>query len=166
MKVQYEIDGKGNIVDGNNDFLKSSYKRNMELRYFYIEVYIGGMLANQSLFKNVLFYNNNTFETRPTISIDIDISFEIDDESRVAKAIPEYLLYGGITKSHNGSGKIIRIWPLISDDLFMSNAKSFDILSLKREFIMVGENLIFKMIFDQTESNINYIKNWMNLLGS
>ena len=159
MTTSFKIDGEGKVTsDSANNFLESFSKGPITKRSLYIEVYIGGMLVNQAVFTDSA--TMVSLISHPVGKPHFKLNLNVKNEADLYKAIPAFKLFGGYytARSYTVEIKFTTINPF---SMPISNI-FFELSSLKREIIFYDDSLIFKMIFDQTEENITFIKNWTN----
>lgn len=158
MKFEFEMSCYGDITAPNtnpNDF--NLYIPEENTYTLYVEIYIGDIPIRISQFngcKRLLkrrYYHISTIET---LAISIPVK-ETERDFHLSGIIPDYYYLGlEFLYSHT------LLFPF--NKAFYGSLESEGFHGMKRVFIVEGNNIYVKLIYDASQDNIEYIKKWIS----
>jgi hypothetical protein len=133
------------------------YDTNLKLYNLYIEIWIGSIPISQNVFHRCLAdtrynYNKSVFNGEYK---NFCLSFETKDNPSIRGSFPDSLSYDIEVSTADNFAKFR---PMCLE-CYIFIEKLDDI---KRFFIIEEGNLIYRVVYEQTERNLNYLKKWIN----
>ena len=133
------------------------YDTNYKYYNLYIEIWIGSIPISQNVFHRCLAdtgYNYDKIVFNREYKY-FCLSFETKDNPSIRRSFPDSLSYDIEVSTSN---ELVKFKPMCLE-CYIFIEKLDDI---KRFFIIEEGNLIYRVVYEQTERNLNYLKQWIN----
>jgi hypothetical protein len=157
MKFEFEMSCYGDIISSNTDPNDFNFYIPEENTYtLYVEVYIGDIPIKISQFngcKRLLKRRYDYISTIETLVISIPVK-ETERDFHLSGIIPDYY-YLGLEFLYSYT----LLFPF--HKAFYGSLESEGFHGMKRIFIVEGNNIYVKLIYDVSKDNIEYIKKWI-----
>ena len=135
------------------------YNTNYKFYNLYIEIWIGSIPISQNLFKNCLAdigyhscydenFSNGAYK-------EFSISFDTRDNPSIRSSLPDSLSYNIKVSTKHEYAQLRPMY--LACHLFVEKLDD-----IKRVFIIEERNLIYRVIYEQTERNRVFLKKWID----